>query len=407
MTIRLYQADAFCREFTARVTRNFLHEGRPAVVIDQTAFYPSAGGQPNDLGQFRNEAGEVSQVIDVIDAGADEIMHVLAQPLAGAALTGAIDWPRRIDHMQQHSGQHVLSRAFIDIAALDTIAVHIGAQECTLDLPSPSLSQKTLDAAEDAANQAIYANLPVKVYQVTDAELASVPLRKPPKVSGLIRIVEIAGYDWSACGGTHVAATGQIGLIKLIRAEKRGAETRVTFRCGRRALLDYRQVLRETSALAESLTVGRADLAAAVAKLRDEARAAQKALAVAQTVLNEAEAATILQQAQPNSAGWRIISRCWPERDMKQLQAMAKSLTAGPGVLALLGGYGPRTTLCFARSQDAGTADMAALLRGALTTLAEGKGGGSPAFAQGGGGLSDADTLTALLAHVAAQAQAS
>jgi alanyl-tRNA synthetase len=395
MTLRLYRADAFLAQFDARVIERRTHNGRPAVLLDQTAFYPSAGGQPNDLGALGS-----ARVLDVIEQE-NAILHVLDRELSIDAVHGELEWPRRFDHMQQHSGQHLLSQAFVRMANLDTIAVHIGAQECTLDLPAPKVTAAMLDAAEDAANAIVYEDRPFLVYEVSAAQLASIPLRKMPKVTGQVRIVEIEGYDWSACGGTHVRNAGQIGAVKIIKVEKRGNEARITFICGRRALLDHRRTLRDALALADGFTVVRSELPDAVARLREEVKTTGKALAAAQMQLAEYEARDLLDNAAPGVAGVRIIAAAWDGRDASALRGIARRLTTEPGIVALLGGGGARAMLCFARSRDL-TFDMAQLLRDTLQTLGAAKGGGSPDFAQGGGVPVDHATLQAELDRRAA-----
>ena len=379
MGLRLYRIDPFLRRFTARVMEQTHFDGQPAVILDQTAFYPTAGGQAFDRGTLAG-AG----VVNVIERDDGEIVHVLAEPIAGVNVDGEIDWPRRFDHMQQHSGQHVLSAAFVRVANLDTVSVHMGDEECTLDLPSPRLDPSIVERAEDAANQAIYDDLPITAREVTDADLPAIPLRKPPKVTGLIRIVEVQGFDWSACGGTHVASTGQIGLIRVVKAEKRGNETRIYFHCGRRALLDYRQASAVAGGLADGFRVSRQDLPQAVERLRAEAQATRKALAEAQERLVELDAVELLREARAAAgASVVVVARAFADRDAAQLKAMAKRLTAELGVVALLGAAGEKASLCFARSKDA-PGDMGKLLREALAALGA-KGGGSAEFAQGGG----------------------
>lgn len=383
MALRLYRVDPFLRRFSARVTALATIGGRPAVALDQTAFYPTSGGQAFDRGAL---AGV--EVVDVIERDDGEILHALARPArfaVGDTVDGEIDWPRRFDHMQQHTGQHVLSAAFARVAGLDTLSIHIGDEECTIDLPAPHLDPALIERVEDAANQTIYDDLPVVAREVTAAELTSIPLRKPPTVTGLIRVVEVQGLDWSACGGTHVASTGQIGMIRVCKAEKRGNETRVYFRCGRRALRDYRQVSAVVAELTDGFRVSRQELPQAVERLRAEAQAARKALADAQDKLAEADALAMLRDAKSAAVGapFTIIARVFTDRDATQLKAIAKRLTAEPGVVALLGASGEKASLCFARSKDT-AGDMGRLLRDALTVLGA-KGGGSADFAQGGG----------------------
>jgi alanyl-tRNA synthetase len=388
MTVRLYRDNSYLWQFTAQVRKRLDWQGHPALLLDQTAFYPSAGGQPFDTGTLNG-----ARVIDVAERDDGEIVHVLDAPLNDDTVQGEVDGVRRMDHMQQHSGQHVLSAAFVDTANLDTVSVHIGAGDCTLDLPTPvaRLSAEALARAEDEANRIVFEDRPLIVREMSDAEAAQLPLRKPPTVSGRIRIVEVADYDWSACGGTHVRSTGQIGLIKVLRAEKRGDLTRVSFRCGGRALADYRDLSALAAALGESLRMSRAEIAGAVERLRDEARASRKALSDAQTRLMDYEVQDLLRAASAEQASRRVIARVFDARDANALKGMAKRLTAEPSVIALLGGIDAnRVSLCFARAGGVGQ-DMAALLRGAIAQMQMPtlKGGGSPEFAQGSGPLDD------------------
>lgn len=386
MTHRLDRTDAFLTEFEACLEAQQDFPSGVAVRLDRSAFYPSAGGQPHDTGRLII-GGSERKVLEVFEKNG-ALWHLLdaAPPAADPAVRGRIDWTRRFDHMQQHSGQHLLSQAFARRTGLDTIAVHIGAQECTLDLPAPSIDAAVLDAVEDDANAVVYDDRALKIYEVDEAQVHLVPLRTAPKVSGRVRIVEIDGYDWSACGGTHVRGTGQIGIIKLLRTERRAESTRVTFLCGARALRDYRTMHRDVSELAAGMSVARAELPQAVTRLRDEARAAAKALAAAQAQLDELEARDLLAAAVALPGGGRAVAAVWDDRDAAALRNMAKRLTAGPGVVALLAvtGEGGRAQLCFARSHDVAL-DAAPLLRATLQSLGGARGGGTPDFAQGGG----------------------
>lgn len=384
MTIRLYRNDAYLKSFTAHIVQQLEHVGKPALILDQTAFYPTAGGQPHDLGTFNGVP-----VIDVIERDDGEILHVLHLPLSDSRRVGegVVDWPRRFEHMQQHSGQHVLSQAFVRVANLDTIAVHIGADENTLDLPTPKLSSEAIERAEQGANDIVMQDLPIVSYEVTDAELPRIPLRKAPKVSGLIRIVEVKDYDWSACGGTHVRNTAQIGLIKITKAEKRGNETRITFRCGARALRDYARLNLATIALQESLSASRYEVLPAAQKLMAEAKAGGKALQEAQAKLIGYEAQDLLSSAAIAEDGTHCIVKVFENRDMNELRTLAKHLTASSKTIALLGASGEKCALVFARSKDA-AGDMNALLKKTFAVLSpegKAKGGGSADFAQGGG----------------------
>ena len=211
---------------------------RPAIALDRTAFYATGGGQPHDLGTL-----DAAQVSDVI-AEDDVVWHVCEPPeptwANGDEVRGVIDWAPAIGHMQQHTGQHILSEAFIREREAHTVAFHMGAEACSIDLNRSDLGAENLAAVESAANTIIDEARPVRANFVSDAELAQIALRKAPTVAGPIRIVEVQGYDWSPCGGTHLANTAQVGLIKILAAERRGTELRVTFLCGRRARADSR-----------------------------------------------------------------------------------------------------------------------------------------------------------------------
>jgi alanyl-tRNA synthetase len=304
--------------------------------------------------------------------------------------------------MQQHSGQHVLSQAFVVVLGLETVAVHIGARsgDCTLDLQAPlaALSPANLERVELAANEIVFENRPIRCYELGYDELGRTPLRKPPKKSadGKVRIVEVQDFDWSACGGTHVRSTAEIGLIKLLKAEKRGNDTRIVFRCGGRALQDYARINKDVTKLADTFSVARYDLADTVDRLRAEFQSTRKALESAQTALLEYEAreliATSLTAPQTNGSHARVIQKVFENREMTELRLLAKLLTAqgmgGEGVgVVLLGSAGERSALCFARAGGAaGAGDMGAALKLALATLGNGaKGGGNSDFAQGGG----------------------
>lgn len=404
---RLYRADPFLTDFTARVSEALTRAGRPAVILDRTAFYPSAGGQPNDAGMLGG-----AEVLDVIERDDGEIVHVLGAPLAaGASVAGSIDWARRFDHMQQHSGQHVLSQAFMRACGVDTLSVHMPADQpepgsgfstCTVDLASARLTPDDAQRAEDEANRVVTDDVPIMAYEVSDADLASLPLRRPPKVTGKIRIVEVRGYDWSACGGTHVRSTGQIGVIRVAKVEKRGAETRVYFRCGRRALNDYRRISVVAAQLSEALSAPAQDLPQAVARLRDEAIVQSKALRDAQDRLLGYEGRELLATAEPRGTA-RVIVGVWPGRDGGALRAMAKAaVAADPSAVALLAGVTDKAALVFARG-TAAVADMRPLLTAALQALqpAGARGGGTADLAQGGAAAQDVVRVSAVLRDIA------
>jgi alanyl-tRNA synthetase len=300
--------------------------------------------------------------------------------------------------MQQHTGQHILSQAFIHTANAETVSFHLNPDPnegaLTIDLNVGSLSQAAIDRAEDFANTIVFENRPVSARFVNDAELQTLPLRRPPKVDEAIRIVEIQGFDWSACGGTHVARTGEVGLIKIIKSEKRGAETRIEFRCGRRALIDYGRKHRLISQVASDLSIGFGELDQAIGRMQADAKAVRKQLAEADARLQQYEARELLSTSEPRG-DYGLITQTWLNRDAASLKRMASLLVTQPKTVVLLGATGAALSLVFARSKDLAL-DLATVLKTTAARLG-GKGGGSPDFAQAGGPAVSEEQLKAAL----------
>jgi alanyl-tRNA synthetase len=271
-------------------------------------------------------------------------------------------------------------------ANAETVSFHLNPDPSdgalTIDLDAAALTPQEIDRAEEFANTIVYENRPVSARFVNDEELSALPLRKPPQVDKAIRIVEIQGFDWSACGGTHVARTGEVGVIKIVKVEKRGAATRVEFRCGRRALIDYRRKHQLISQAASELTIGFWELGQAIERMQAEAKAARKQLQEAEARLQQVEVRELLNSIEPRG-DFGLILQTWLNRDAAYLKRMANLLTARPKTVALLGATGQSLSLVFARSKDL-SIDLAALLKAAAARLG-GKGGGSPDFAQAGG----------------------
>jgi alanyl-tRNA synthetase len=382
MTERLYYADSYTRQFTARVVERLTCDDRPALVLDKTFFYPASGGQPFDTGRINGAA-----VVEVATRDSDKaVVHLLHRPLEADEVICEVDWQRRFDHMQQHTGQHILSQAFLRAANAETVSFHLGPESVTIDLNIEKLSPAAIDEAEDIANEAVTGNLQVRAWFPTPEELARLPLRKTPDVDGPLRVVAIGDFDYNACGGTHVANTGEAGLIKILKIEREKKGVRVEFRCGARALSDYRRKNAIVNQLAADFTCGVPEVAQAVAKLRAEAQSYHKELKAAKGALLEYEA-TQLAAATPESNGWRVIRQAWADRDPNEIRSLATQLAALPGTVALLGTSGVKAHLVFARADDV-ERDMNAALKSALATF-NGRGGGSARLAQGGGAAAD------------------
>jgi alanyl-tRNA synthetase len=370
MTERLYYTDAYQRTFDARIVERA--DGGRTLYLDRTAFYPTSGGQPFDTGTI---AGIT--VTDVVDEG-DRISHHLAAPApAGDAVAGAIDWARRYDHMQQHTGQHLLSAIFADRFGLDTVSVHFGAHSATLDVSAERVPREKLVTAEELANAAIAENRAVSV-SFEDASTAT-GLRKATAREGMLRVITIDALDRSACGGTHVRAIGEIGAILIRRTERVRHATRVEFVCGMRAVRAARADHELVAELAQTAGVAPAELVAAAKAQREELRAAQAARREAASALDGYRARERFDAAAPDANGRRRIVERRATGTVDELRSLAQAAVALGSVL-FIGVLDAPPTIVLASSDggiDAGTA-----LRKVLAD-AGGRGGGNARIAQG------------------------
>jgi alanyl-tRNA synthetase len=387
VTERIYYSHVHQRRFEAAVTESLSWGDRPALVLSRTAFYPTGGGQPHDTGWLQGVP-----VVDVVERESDKaVIHVLEEPLPDQEdVTGEVDWLRRFDHMQQHSGQHILSQAAERLLDAETVGFHLGEKASTLDLDRVHLGADQIDQLEAEANRIVFENRPVQARFVSQEELAGLPLRKPPQVGGPIRIVEIQSFDWSPCGGTHVQATGEVGLIKIVRTERRGGETRLEFLCGGRALADYRTKNRLLLGLSSHLSVGYWELGEAIERFEEEARSQRKAAQVAQEQLLDVEAESMASQGEPLDE-FLLVSRVLQARELDDVRRLALKIAEQHRGVALLGLAGDKGHLVFAAPQDSAY-DLRPILRQACAVIGGG-GGGRPHLAQGGGPVGE-------LAHV-------
>lgn len=373
---RLYYLDSYMCAFEASVFSTGELDGQPAVALDRTAFYPTGGGQPCDRGALNGVP-----VVDVRDDG-DLVWHLLdgSLPAAGDAVRGVIDWLRRWDHMQNHSGQHILSQSFIETQDALTVAWHLSENSLTIDLNRTGLDAAALSDAELLANQVVQRNLPITARIVSEDELPTLALRKQPDIDGPLRLVEIGDFDRVACSGTHVASTAQVGLIKLLRTERRGQETRVHFVCGGRALADYRRKHDLTRRLALRLACAEDELEQAVERLHEQTSANYKAVKEAQTALVEAEAQRLLATASEAGSTPRLIAAQYPGWQADQVKQLALTLRGNPGlVVVLAGGAVPQIFVACGQNVPI---DAGQMLR-SLVAVAGGKGGGRGDYAQG------------------------
>jgi alanyl-tRNA synthetase len=380
-TIKLYRQDPYRTAFEAQVLACTPAGDRWEVVLDQTCFYPEGGGQPCDLGTLGDR-----RVLDVReDEATGAIIHITDGPVSGR-VAGCIDWERRLDHMQQHTGQHLLSGTFERLLDAETVSWHLGSESCTVDITLETLTPEQAEAVELACNEVIRNTLPVLTHEVDEDGVKALPLRKPPAVTGLIRVVEIQGYDWSACGGTHVRSTGELGLLKIKSWERYKKLTRVVFLVGNRALRDYLNLDRLTRDLCRSLSIGVADLPRYVARCQEEASGLRRQVKVLQERILEAEAAELVAGARTVS-GVRIVRLVATGRTPDEVKLLAAKVAAHPGTVAVLGTRGAMPQIVLHRSLDL-RLDMGAIIRQILP-LIDGKGGGSPVQAQGAGSKPD------------------
>ena len=384
MTERLYYHDSFLHEFDAEVT-GVENGERPALILDRTAFYPTSGGQVFDTGWIES-AGAKLRVAEVADAENGTILHFLETPAEiekGSRVRGMIDIDRRRDHMQQHSGQHVLSAAFLRQFDMPTVSFHMGVDSCSIDLETSHLTARQIEQTEKLANDVVLEDRAVAIRFVTQREARDLGVRKiPPVEREHLRLIDIADFDLTACGGTHVRSTGQIGAILLRKTEKVRQGWRVEFVCGQRAVSTARH---DYSALSEAAGLFSSqlwDVPQQIRKVQDEARSSRKLREQLLEEMADLYAARMLDET-PESSGRKMIVRVFADRDMAFIKLLAQRLTRqSSSAVAFLATTSAPAALVFA--QSAGQPfDMNALMREILSRLG-GRGGGSKDMAQGG-----------------------
>ena len=374
MTSRLYYTDAYTTAFDARIIE-LSADGR-RVYLDRTAFYPTSGGQPFDIGSLGG-----TSVADVVDED-ERVAHVLAAPLPGHAVgdsvRGEVDWQRRFDHMQQHTGQHLLSAVFSDLFGYETVSVHFGADRSTLDLDVGAIDSAQLGKAEQRANEIVWENRSVTVGFENSASATG--LRKPPPREGTLRVVTIAELDRSACGGTHVRATGEIGAITLRGSERVRKQTRVEFLCGARVIRQARADFDALSAIALSVKASIVEAPALVAAQNTELRDAVAARRRLEGELAVHEARGLYEGASPTAGGVRVAIVRRESGSLEDVRPLALAFASSSRAVLVATVASPATVLV-AASDDAGI-DAGAVLKTAVVA-AGGRGGGSPRLAQG------------------------
>jgi alanyl-tRNA synthetase len=370
MTERLYYTDSYLRQFTARIVERS-EDGR-TVYLDRTAFYPASGGQPCDTGAIAGVP-----VLDVVDAE-ERIAHHLARPLDSTAVECAVDWSRRFDHMQQHTGQHLLSAVFEEGFGLHTVSFHLGAESSSIDLEGGPLEPGAVLDAERRANDIVFENRPVAVHFQQADEVQG--LRKPTDREGTLRIVSVEGLDRSACGGTHVRATGEVGPILVRKLDRVRQTVRVEFLCGgrsvRRARADYEALSKTAQLFSSPLD----EVPAMVAAQLETARATDKARRKLELDLAAYQGRELYLATAPGADGVRRVTRRVAKGSLEELRAIAQNFTAQPKAVFIATLADPPSVL-LAASADAGI-DAGKALKAAIAE-AGGRGGGSARIAQG------------------------
>jgi alanyl-tRNA synthetase len=386
MTDRLYYRDPYLHAFDATIERVEPRGNLVAVRLDRTAFYPTSGGQPFDTGVLGSW-----RVVDVVDEEDGSIAHIVelgpANPEPGSLVQAAVDWPRRFDHMQQHTGQHVLSAAFDHLFGARTVSFHMGTAASTIDL-AREMSPAEIAAAETEANRIVWEDRPVGIRFATAEEAAAMPLRKEPARGGTLRLIDVEGFDLSACGGTHVARTGGIGVIAVASWERFKGGQRLSFLCGGRALDGYRALRDAVSGAVRLLSVLPDELPGSIERMQAEAKDQKKAMLGLQADIARYRADELAAAAEPiwltggTPEAVRLVAKVI-DGDANGLKALATAIVARPGYLVVLVSSSTPVLAVVARSGDIGL--PAQRLLASLNAIFGGRGGGKSDFAQGGG----------------------
>src|SRR5215470_11945619 len=377
VTERLYYSDSHLFEFDARVVDvTDRVSGWTAVILDRTAFYPTGGGQPSDTGTLNG-----ARVVECIDDGDNGVLHVFqgTAPSRDALVHGRVDWSRRLDHMQQHTGQHILSQAFVTLFNAPTKSFRVLEASCEIDVDLNNPTSEVIERAVELANNVIWEDRAITIRNVTSTEAAELPLRKEPARDGDLRLIEIEGFDLTPCGGTHAFRTGEVGMIAVRAWERAKGLTRIEFVAGTRALADYRKANKSAREVAALFSTGRDDVPQLAAQMVEEHKDLNRRLRALEELAAEVEAEKLLASARDG-----VVSQIFDGRDAESLKKLAQALIAKSGVVALLASRDKDTArLVFARSADA-SGDMSLLMREGCAML-DGRGGGKPELAQGGG----------------------
>lgn len=370
MTKKLYYESAYIREWETRIMRKLEREDGTYLIMEETAFYPHGGGQPCDLGWI-----DKIPILDVVQEEG-EILHKVEHLPEKEEVSCRLDWDRRFDHMQHHSGQHLLSAMCLEVCQAETLSFHLGQDYATIDIARSDLSQAQLIMLELEVNDQVYLNRKVTNYFVSREQAAALPLVKQPKVTDDIRIVEIEGIEYNACGGTHVSATGEIGMIKLLRAEKQKGHLRIYFKCGYRALNEFNAGMEILSSLSTRFNTSKEEVLDRFAKWDHEQKLLQAELNAVKAENDAYLAGKLLADRQGS-----LIQHVFADKPLKDMQNLAVKLTEEADVIVLFLSNADHK-IVLAQGGKSGLA-CGAFFKQYLADY-RGKGGGSDKLAQAG-----------------------
>lgn len=369
-TKRCYFEDPYRVEFEANVIDRATYNEKPALILDQTCFYPESGGQPADKGTINN-----IKVIDVIeDSG--KILHILEKEVTDAKIIGKIDWDVRFDHMQQHAGQHILSQCFHKLLEGKTLSFHLGEDSSSVEIDLKKISDEEVEKVEERANEVVFQNREIKTYFIQEDQIQGIPLRKPSLKKGSIRVVEVAEFDHSACGGTHPRTTGEIGLIKILKSERIRNNIRFEFVCGGKALRDYMMKNKILRQIAVRFTVSEQETMASIEKLSSDFKTQKKKMREIQKKVLRFEAQEIIKDSKE-----KIIKDIFKERTAEDIKLLALNIIKKGDYVVLFGlELKDRAHLVLGCSENLDL-DMRELIP-VVSSVVGGKGGGRPSFVE-------------------------
>ena len=343
MTEKLFWIDPYQKEFTAAVVQQFPVQDGHAVVLDRTCFYATSGGQPYDVGTLNS-----TEVRDVRFQD-DHLIHVVATPIESSAVQGRIDWDRRFNHMQQHTGQHILSAAFFQLFQAETSSFHLGEEYCSIELNKPSLNRDQVRKAEELANKIIFGAKPIQSFFIDPEKARDYPLRKKSDLQESLRIVQIGDFDLSPCSGTHVQNSGEVGAVFITGTEKLSQTIKVSFLCGQRVLTQYHKDLDILKSLSKSLTTSPELLVESISKLQEQSKELRRELTQLKEGAWKQEAAQLYEAAE-NRKDLRIVLQTW-KRPYQEVRFIAQKLLEFPSVAGAVVSVPDKRAIFFKHSQ--------------------------------------------------------